>query len=397
MVHLAKLVALIVMHNVLIVHGGGPTTVINSSLYGVIKEAKEQSDVDKVYGALNGTAGFLAEDFVDLSTVDDETLERLKMTPGTAIGTSRTPLYEKEYRQMIAICLKHAIKYVVFNGGNGTMDACGNLATYAENDNIYVMGIPKTIDNDLAVTDHSPGFGSIASYMAHSVAEVAQDVKSMPIHVSIIEAMGRNVGWITAASALARKQDGDAPHLILLPEVPFDESKFLAEVKRLYNQLGGVVVVASEGLKYADGEPIVKPIFKTSRATYFGDVGTYLAELVIKKLGIKARSEKPGIMARASMAYVSVVDQGEAILVGREALKAAINGQTGGMIGLKRIANQPYHAEPIFIAIEDVMMDEKVMPKDYIHPNGFDVTQAFVDYCQPLVGEPVPEYINFKK
>jgi 6-phosphofructokinase 1 len=385
------------MSNILIVHGGGPTVVINSSLYGAIMEAKKNKEVKAIYGALGGTAGFLNEDFVDFMKEPQEKIELLKTTPATAIGTSRTPLYEKEYNKMIEILQKYDIKYVLFNGGNGTMDACGNLAKLAKEYDIKVMGIPKTIDNDLAVTDHSPGFGSMAKYIATSVSEVAQDIKSMPIHVSIIETMGRNVGWITAASVLARRKKDDAPHMILLPEVPFKEEEFLIKVEELYNKLGGVVIVASEGLKDEKGQPIVKPIFKTERATYFGDVGSYLAELVIKKLGIKARSEKPGIVARACVTLQSSVDREEAIEVGREAIKAAMNGYTGMMVGINRISNVPYKCEYNLIPIEKVMMDEKVMPKEFIHESGYDVTDAFIKYCKPLIGEDIPHYAFFER
>jgi 6-phosphofructokinase 1 len=387
----------IYMSNLLIVHGGGPTTVLNASLYGTIKEAVKQEEIQSVYGALGGTAGFLAEEFVDFTKESEDKIELLKSTPATAIGTSRTPLYEKEYKQMVEIILKHDIKYVIFNGGNGTMDACGNLAKIAEEHGIGVIGIPKTIDNDLAMTDHSPGYGSMARYMAVSVAESGQDVKSMPIHVSIIEAMGRNVGWITAASALARKKEGDAPHMILLPEVPFDEEKFLAQVKRYYDELGGVVVVASEGLKYENGEPIVKPIFKTGRATYFGDVGAYLAELVIKNLGIKARSEKPGIIGRASITLQSDIDREEAIDAGREAVKAVVSGYTGKMVAIERVKGDEYKIKMVLVPIEEVMMHEKTMPDEFIDGENFNVTDAFVEYCKPLIGENIPEYAYFDR
>lgn len=385
------------MSNILIVHGGGPTTVINSSLYGAIKEASKNNEIDKIYGALGGTAGFLSEDFVDFTKESEETIELLKSTPGTAIGTSRTPLYEKEYNQMVEILIKHNIKYVLFNGGNGTMDACGNLAKVALKHDIKVMGIPKTIDNDLDKTDHSPGFGSMAKYLAVSVSEAAEDIKAMPIHVSIIEAMGRNVGWIPAASALARKQKGDAPHMILLPEVPFNEEKFLRKVKDLYDELGGVVIVASEGLEGEDGSPIVKPIFKTERATYFGDVGAHLAELVIKKLGIKARSEKPGIIGRASVTLQSEVDRDEAILAGEAAVRAALKGETGKMVGFERVSNTPYEVKTCLIPIEEVMMYEKTMPKEFIDGENNDVTKEFIDYCKPLIGSEIPNYAYFKR
>lgn len=382
------------MGNLLIVHGGGPTTVLNSSLYGVINKAKQSDKIEKIYGALGGTSGLLEEKFIDFDSIDETKVRKLLKTPGTAIGTSRTPLYEKEYKYMVKILEKYDIKYVIFNGGNGTMDTCGNLSRYA-GEHVKVMGIPKTIDNDLSETDHSPGYGSIAKYMAVTTAEISQDVKSMPIHVSIIEAMGRNVGWITAASVLARRKEGDGPHMILLPENPFNETLFLERVKKLYEELGGVVIVASEGLKNSKGEPIVKPIYKTERATYFGDVGSYLAELIIKKLGIKARSEKPGIAGRSSITLQSTIDCEEAIMVGEKAVEAVLEGKTKKMVVIKRISNQPYEVEYDYIDIEKVMMHEKKMPEAFYDANNFDVTQEFIEYCTPLVGKKEIDYIFF--
>lgn len=180
------------------------------------------------------------------------------------------------------------------NGGNGTMDACGKLCATLEGTGIRVMGIPKTMDNDIAVTDHAPGFGSAARYIAQSVAEVTADVRGLPIHVVVIEASGRNAGWITAASALAQQAGVDGPDLIYLPERPFDEEQYLTDVQKLIEEKRGVVVVASEGLKDKDGKPIVEPVFQVGRAMYFGDVSAHLANLVIKRLGYKARSENRG-------------------------------------------------------------------------------------------------------
>ena len=217
--------------NVLVVHGGGPTAVINASLYGVIEEAKRNPEVGKVYGAIGGTGAIFSETFIDLTSFNDEKLKLLLHTPASAIGSSRYPLYEKDYEKMVDIFKKHDIKYVLLNGGNGTMDACGHIYEVCKDQDIKVVGIPKTIDNDIAMTDHSPGYGSAARFIAASTQEVGEDVKSLPIHVCIMEAMGRNAGWITAASALARRKQGDAPHLIYLPERPFSMEHFLEDVK----------------------------------------------------------------------------------------------------------------------------------------------------------------------
>lgn len=385
--------------NVLVVHGGGPTAVMNASLYGVLEEAKESGRIEKVYGAIGGSEGILKERLLDLLQYPEETLKLLLQTPATAIGSSRYALEQEDYEAMVDIFLKYDIRYVLLNGGNGTMDTCGKIYEVCKDKGINVVGIPKTIDNDIAITDHTPGYGSAARYIAETTAEVGADVKALPIHVCVMEAMGRNAGWITASSALARKKPGDAPHLIYLPERPFKEGEFLEDVKRLYEEMGGVVVVASEGLRDESGEPIVPPIFQSGRATYYGDVGAHLANLVIQKLGIKARSEKPGICGRASIALQSPVDREEAVLAGKEALKAAMNGGSGVMAGFIReeTTDKTYRMHVEMIPIKEVMMYERIIPEEYINERGNDVTDAFVDWCKPLIGGELKDMIDFKE
>ena len=386
------------MSNALIVHGGAPTAVINASLYGAVTEARKHPEIEHFYAAIGGSGAVLKEHFLDLFTAPEAELELLLHTPGSAIGTSRDPLETEDYDQMARVIARHNIRYVFFTGGNGSMDTCGKVyqACCRAGVDVNVVGIPKTIDNDISVTDHAPGFASAARYIAETTAEISQDVRGLPIHVCVIEAMGRNAGWIAAASALARSGDGDGPDLIYLPEVPFDEDAFLTEVERLHREKGGVVVVASEGLRKADGEPIVEPIFQVGRAVYYGDVSAHLANLVIRKLGIKARSEKPGIAGRASAAYQSRLDRDEAVEAGSTAVRAAVEGKNGVMVGFRRLPGEEYRAETILIPIEEVMLHERTMPKEFIAENGHDVTQAFIDWCRPLLGEPVRRYVTFK-
>lgn len=382
--------------NVLVVHGGGPTAVINASLYGVIEEAKRNPEVGKVYGAIGGTSAIFSETFLDLTSFEEKKLKLLLNTPSSAIGSSRYPLYEKDYEKMADIFRKYEIKYVLLNGGNGTMDACGHIYEVCKDQDIRVVGIPKTIDNDIAMTDHSPGYGSAARYIAAAAQEVGEDVKSLPIHVCIMEAMGRNAGWITAASALARRKKGDAPHLIYLPERNFNEDEFLEDVSTLWKKQCGVVVVVSEGLHNANGESIVPPIFKTDRAVYYGDVSSHLANLVVKKLGIKARSEKPGLCGRASVALQSPVDREEARLAGVQALRSAVEGASGVMVGFERMPGSSYRIDTKLVPIKEVMLYERKMPDSFINDRGNNVTQEFVDWCRPLIGEDLPEFLNFK-
>lgn len=384
--------------NLLIIHGGAPTAVMNASLYGVIKEAKSSNAFQHIYAARGGAEAVLLERFVDLALLDPSIVEQLPGTPASYIGTSRYHISESGYQLMVDVLLKHSINVVLFNGGNGSMDACGKLAKavslhpIAREKGIRVIGIPKTMDNDLLVTDHSPGFGSAARYIVSSARELAQDLASLPIHVCVLECMGRNAGWLTASAALAREAEGLGPHLVYVPEVPFHEEQFLDEAKTLYERYGGVLIVASEGLKDEKGSPIVPPIFQVGRSVYYGDVSSHLANLVIQKLGVKARSEKPGLLGRCSVAFQSETDRDEAILVGREAVKAALKERSEVMIGLRRISSEPYCVEPFLIPLQEVMLHERTLPLSYLKDHKRDVTQEYLDWCRPLLGGPLESF-----
>lgn len=384
--------------NALIIHGGAPTAVINASLYGAICEAKRHPEIKGFYAASGGAGAIVREEFIDLFSIPEAALELLPGTPASAIGTSRDPLLEEDYDGIARVLKRRDIRYVFFTGGNGSMDACGKVhqACQRAGMDISVVGIPKTIDNDLAVTDHAPGFGSAARYLAATVSEVSQDILALPIHVCVLETMGRNAGWLTAASALARSGNGDGPDLICLPERAFDEDQFLADIERLRSRKSGILVVASEGLRDKDGKPIVEPVFQAGRAVYYGDVGAHLANLIIKKLGIKARSEKPGICGRASIAFQSQVDREEAVLAGQEAVKAAVRGETGVMVGFERTAGEEYRVRTILIPVEQVMLNERVLPAAYINQEGNDVTDAFVNWCRPLLGAPLRSFARLR-
>lgn len=386
------------MQNLLIVHGGGPSAVLNASLFGVIREAKRQG-IPKIYGAVGGSEGILKESFWELERLTEEELELMLYTPGSVIGTSRYELTAKDYERMPNIFKRYQIGYVLLNGGNGTMDTCGKIGEVCQEQGICVMGIPKTVDNDIAITDHTPGFGSAACFLAEAVREIGADVRSLPIHVCIVEAMGRNAGWLTGASALAREEAGDAPHLIYFPERPFREEEFIEDVKGLYEEKGGVVVVASEGLRGEDGKPVVPLIYSSGRAEYFGDVGAYLAELVIKRLGIKARSEKPGLLGRTAISMRSKRDLEEAILVGEEAVKAAIEGKTKQMVGLfrKEMKDNSYQVYTKLVPVEEVMLYEKKLPDTYMNERGNDVTEEYLDWLRPLVGDQLQKMLRLKK
>lgn len=363
---------------------------INASLYGALKELKKDAGIDKIYGAAGGMKGILRRRFIELNRLTQVEMEKLLNSPGSAIGTSRDHLENEDYRAIAGILGSENICHVLVSGGNGTMDAAGKIERAAGSGELFIMGIPKTMDNDIAVTDHAPGFGSAARYIAAVSREVALDVESLPIHISVIETMGRNAGWIAASSVLS----GKGPDLVCLPEVPFDESRFLDMVQSLSRKKGGVVVAVSEGLKNASGDPIVEPVFTIDRSVYYGDVGAHLANLIIKRLNIKARSEKPGIAGRASVLYRSETDVQEAVLAGEAAACASLEGKTGFMIGFERQPGPDYRCGTILIPFEEVMLHEKVLPPEFIDKDKMAVTQKFTDWCRPLIGAPLPDFVG---
>lgn len=383
--------------NLLIIHGGGPTAVLNASLYGVLIEASQSAQVDKIYAAKNGTGGLLREDFLDLTDRTKEELAPLLSSPGTAIGTSRDALEEADYLKMVEILKTHQIKYVLMNGGNGTMDTCGKLYQKCKEQqaDIQIIGIPKTMDNDICLTDHCPGYGSAARYLAQSVKEVCCDVKSLATRIVVIEASGRNVGWVTAASALADETGVYVPDLIYLPEVAFDETQFLVDVKKKLEKKKGFVIVVSEGLRDKAGQPIVQSDASTGRSAHFGGVSAYLADLITKKLNYRARGEKPGLLGRASIALQSEVDLEEAILVGVEAVRGVTQGETGKMVALRRVEGPTYQIETFLVPLEEVMLVENKMPDHFINAAKNGVTPAFIEWCRPLIGSDLPEMISW--
>ena len=391
--------------NVIVGQSGGPTAVINASLAGVYKTAKDMG-ADTIYGMRYGIQGLLEKKIVDLGEKirNDMDVELLKRTPASFLGSCRYKLPESSedkaiYEKIFAILEELEITAFFYIGGNDSMDTIKKLSDYAQtvDSPIRFIGVPKTIDNDLEGTDHTPGYGSAAKYIATVTKELVRDGLIYEMQsVTVIEIMGRNAGWITAASALARRKQGDAPHLIYLPERNFNEDEFLEDVSRLQKKQGGVVVLVSEGLHDANGESIVPPIFKSERAVYYGDVSSHLANLVVKKLGVKARSEKPGLCGRASVALQSPVDREEARQAGTVALRSAVEGNSGVMVGFERVPGTVYQMKTKLVPIKEVMLYERKMPDNFINERGNDVTQEFVDWCRPLIGDPLPEFLNFK-
>lgn len=375
--------------NMLIAHGGGPTPVINSSLLGAVREAKLHPEIETIYGARFGAEGILAGDLLDLGQVDRENLALLAKTPASALGSCRRKLTDADYPAVLECFKRFNIRYFFYNGGNDSMDTCNKIYQLATQSGyeLRVIGIPKTIDNDLAVTDHCPGFGSAAKYAAVSALEIAQDASALPIHVVVMELMGRNAGWITAASALfADKMPCE--HLVYLPEVAFDKTAFLAAVKEKFAKGKGLLVTISEGIHYADGSPVADSgVVDGFGHKVPGGAAQTLCDMIMAETGLKARSEKPGLLGRVSVALMSPVDQREAEEAGAVAVRSAVEGKTGFMVGFQADRTPAYTCKTCLIPLEDVANAEKKFPLGWIGQDGCSIDKAFIDYCLPLLGK----------
>ena len=389
----------------IVAQSGGPTPVFNNSACGVIQEALRHEDVfEEMYGAVNGVMGILHEQLIDLRKETPATIAGLRKTPATALGTCRRKLNEQDMERILAVFKAHNIRYFFYNGGNDSMDTANKISQMAAaaNYEMRVIGIPKTVDNDLVETDHCPGFGSAARFMALATRDVGRDTEAGALTttaVTIMEAMGRDVGWLTASSAIGRRDERDAPHLIYLPETPFTIEKFLNDVQRVYDRLGFVVVAASEGIRDSAG----KLLLTSSSVDAFGHaqlggVGEFLANVVADKLKIKTRSNIAGTIQRAMISAASPSDLEEAYLVGKMGVKYALEGQTGMMVSLIRQSDAPYACVTGLAPLSKVANAVKAIPADDITPDGNDVNEKFLRYVTPLVGElGVSDYVRLEK
>lgn len=396
------------MKNCLVAQSGGPTAAINASLAGVIHAAMKSEKVDRVFGGRNGIWGILNEDFLDLTERfqnKEEDLELLKQTPSMFLGSCRHKLAGKdadaEIEKIFQIFKKHDIGYFFYIGGNDSMDTVHRLSAYAKENgsDVKIMGVPKTIDNDLMETDHTPGFGSAAKYIATTIREIACDTNIYPVTtVNIVEIMGRNAGWLTAAAALARSEDGCvAPHLIYLPEVAFEEETFIQDVKEKIKQYQRVVVAVSEGVKDARGNYISA---RSDKMDVFGHVqlngtGKYLESLVAEHVGCKVRSIELNILQRCASHLASATDLEESFGLGAKAVEAALAGHTGEMSVIRRISDAPYEIEYGTASVDLVANFEKKVPRSWISEEGNDVKEEVLTYLRPLIqGEAETKYVN---
>lgn len=397
-------------HNIIVGQSGGPTSVINSSLAGVFATAKELG-AGKIYGMRNGIEGLLEERYIDMTEYIKNSMdvEILKRTPSSFLGSCRfkLPTAEKSpetYEKIIAVLRKLDIQHFFYIGGNDSMDTIKQLSEYAKAKNITditFMGVPKTIDNDLAVTDHTPGYGSAAKYIASTMKEIIRDALVQPIKiVNIIEIMGRNAGWLTAASALAKGDDCEGVDLIYLPETVFDINKFVAKVQEIQKTKKQIVVAVSEGVKTADGKYVCESASSNMLVDSFGHkqlngTASALANVISNEIGCKTRAIEFSTIQRCASHIASLTDVNEAFIVGGIAVKAAFDGETGKVGIFQRLSNKPYLMGTSIYDVNAIANVEKTVPQEWIINDGTGVSQEALDYMRPLIqGEIYPYMVD---
>ena len=395
---------------------GGPTSVINASVYGVIDTALKNPNITRVLGAEHGIKGVLNDRLFDMAEEDPAELELLKYTPSSALGSCRYKMKDPDvddtdYKRILEIFKKYDVRYFFYNGGNDSMDTCNKISKYMQKVGYEcrVMGVPKTIDNDLFGTDHCPGYASAAKYIATSCMEVYHDARVYDTGmICIIEIMGRHAGWLTAGAALA-SEFGAGPDLIYVPEVDFDMDKFLADVERIYKEKGNCMVAVSEGIHYADGSFVSEA--KTSATDGFGHaqlggLAAMLAEQVKAKTGAKVRGIELSLLQRCGAHLASKTDIEESFMAGKAAVENAVNGITDKMVAFERCdENGHYVCKTKLMNLTDVANTEKKLPVEWINDDHNGIKREFVEYALPLIqGEPerplqssLPRFVNLKK
>ncbi|PCF97464.1 6-phosphofructokinase [Vreelandella nigrificans] len=394
-------------HNAFYAQSGGVTAVINASACGVIEACRQAPDqIGKVYAGHNGIIGALTEDLIDVNQESDEAIAALRHTPGGAFGSCRYKLkdidtHRAQYERLIEVFKAHDIRYFFYNGGGDSADTCLKVSQLSEKLGypLTAIHVPKTVDNDLPITDNSPGFGSVAKYIATSTLEASLDIASMcatSTKVFVLEVMGRHAGWIAAAGGLAGEGAGEPPHLIIFPEIAFNRSAVMARVEESVTKYGYCVIVVSEGARYEDGT-FLADAGNTDAFGHrqLGGVAPTLAGMIKQDLGYKYHWAVADYLQRAARHLASKTDVEQAYAVGREAVTLALAGKNSMMPAIRRISQVPYQWDVISAPLAQIANQEKFMPRDYISENGFEITQACRDYLSPLIqGEDFPPFEN---
>jgi 6-phosphofructokinase len=383
--------------NLLAVQSGGPTAVLNTTLAAIIDESQKQN-VPKIVGALHGMEGLTNNRLTNLTSLTKQELDLLANTPAAALGSSRYKPTNDDLARILANLKSHQIRHLLLIGGNGSLRGALAIHQAAEREryDLQVIGIPKTIDNDIPSTDRCPGYASAARYVAQSVRDLGMDVRALPQPVSIFETMGRSVGWLAAAAALAKLDEHSAPHLIYLPEKPFDIARFIADVDRIVTKVGHCIAVVPEGLKDHTGTPIHESSHDSQRDAMNrplpGDIALHLASIITQSLKIRCRTEKPGLCARSSTLHISPQDRFDADLVGRAAVRAAVEGNQAVFISLRPlVADVPYDLLPLSRADGS----DRAIPQSWLNNSDLSVSDDFLNYARPLVGPLINYAIPF--
>jgi ATP-dependent phosphofructokinase / diphosphate-dependent phosphofructokinase len=392
--------------NAFYAQSGGVSAVINASACGVLQTARKHSaEIGKVYAGRNGIVGALTEDLIDTSVEPDAAIAALKHTPGAAFGSCRYKLksiqeHRAQYERLIEVFQAHDIGFFFYNGGGDSQDTAYKISQMSAGlaYPIVCVGIPKTVDNDLPITDCSPGFGSAAKYVATAIREAAFDLAAMcatSTKVFALEVMGRHAGWATAACALAADREGDAPHILLLPEIVFDERRFLAKVEETLQRRGHCVIAVSEGIKGADGEFLASGVKDAFGHAQLGGVAPVITRLISAKLGCRCHWAVPDYLQRSARHIASGTDLEQAYAVGRAAVEFALAGSNAVMPAIRRLSDAPYRWDIIAAPLAQVANQEKFLPADFIGEDGFGITAAARRYLAPLIlGEAYPPFKN---
>ncbi len=386
--------------NLLVLQGGGPTPVLNASLYGVIDEARKNASFDRILGARSGVVGLINDDLGDLTSIAQTDLERLRVSPGASLGSTRHRLQEADLVAITKVLDQRNISALVVIGGNGSLRGAELIAEAITRGGgkTCVVGVPKTIDNDIPGTDRCPGYGSAARYAAQAVRDLGMDVRGLPQPVSIYETMGRSTGWLAGATVLGRLDESHAPHLVYLPERAFALGEFLGDIDRTVKKHGWAVAVVTEGIKNSDGAMVYENTSSAQRDAMNraipGGVASYLAGVVAKELRIRCRFETPGLCGRSSALHLSEQDLVDAELVGRVGVRAALEGRHAHWITLKPIDSEAKYA---IVPLKNCAGGDRVVPQDWLaHPRDGGVSAKFVDYVRPIVGKLIDYAIPLK-
>ena len=367
---------------------------INASLAGLVKEARRHPEITGLYGALFGLQGILRENIVDLFAQPESTLQAVGASPSSALGTSRLELTEEHIDRIVSVCRRHDIGYLLVTGGNGSLASAARIAA-ASAGSLRTIGIPKTIDNDLLETDHTPGYATAARFFACAVRDIGADNRALPGQVEFVEVLGRNAGWIVAATCLARPEPDDAPHLIYLPEMRLPLQQLLDDIDRVYRRLGRCVIAVCEGQLDEHGEAFGADERAGSRGKLAMNLGHRLAMITAERLKLRARSEKPGLLGRSSWSEEPRIDRAEARLCGAAAARAAAEGHSGVMVTLVRAPEPEYRVTTGLAPLEKVAAGERLFPAEWCAAQGDEIAADFRSYVAPLVG-PIAHYDRFK-